>query len=105
MKTQIDHFYWVASSSIEPGVPAYHVQVVDVAESMEDVAALGGIARRERVLNMSQAKEAGIKIEALKAYIDSDLALRVELQASRIAALEEEIEELTRRRASPGVAS
>lgn len=100
MKTIIDHFYWVASSSIQPGVPAYHVQVVDVAESMEEIAALGGIARRERVLNMSQAKEAGIKIEALKAFIDADLALRVELQASRITALEEELHDLTQRRAS-----
>ena len=72
MKKEIEHFYWVASAYNEPGKPAYHVQVFDVAETMEEVAELGGQAKRGRTLSATQAEQEGFDVKAIKEWISAE---------------------------------
>lgn len=64
MKTQIAEVFIQCNGAIAgtPDKPTFHIKVLDVAENMDEVATLGGIARRERVLNMAQCREQGIKL-------------------------------------------
>ena len=65
MKTVLAHFYFATAAANAAGQPAWHVAVFDIAESMDDVAALGGAAKRERTLNMAEAQAAGITLDAV----------------------------------------
>lgn len=75
MKIEIEHFYWAAQSNGGPeGQPAYHVQVFRMAETMEEVAELGGQARQGATLNMEQAAAVGLDLSKLREVVNTDLA-------------------------------
>lgn len=93
MRTEIEHFYWVAQAyGGAPGESAYHIQVWDIAESMDDVAELGGQAKRPRTLNMTAAKAEGLDVSALKAFIDSDALLHVDAALAHARTVEPALE-------------
>lgn len=94
MLTKIDHFYWVSSASNNPGVPAWHVQVIDIAETMEEVDELGG-RERGRMLNVAQAIDEGFDLSAIAETLNvAALARCTDLEAE-IAEKATEIETLT----------
>lgn len=75
MKTVIEHFYWVAQANGgKPGESAFHVQVIEQAETMEEVAAMGGVASRPRVLDIAQAEAAGFTLETIGKLFSTELA-------------------------------
>lgn len=88
MKTVLAHFYFATAAANASGVAAWHVAVFDIAESMDDVAALGGAAQRERTLNMAQAIEAGVTLEQVAAEFTA-------ATAAAYAVAQDEIERLT----------
>lgn len=74
MKKTVEHFYWVSQGNGLPqGTPAYHVQVIETAETMAEVRELGG-ATRTLVLNVTQAEAAGFDLAAIRELVNADLA-------------------------------
>lgn len=67
-------FLWVPSAYAEPGQPAFQVDVVETAETVEEAAAIGGPMRLRRALNVAQAAALGITIEAIGAGFATDVA-------------------------------
>lgn len=95
MKTEIEHFYWVASAYNAPGLPAYHVQAFAVAETMAEVEELGGQARVGRTLTITQAEELGLDLAKIRELIDADLAKRLDAATARVHELELLLSETT----------
>lgn len=93
MKTILSHFYYASAAGTAAGVAAYHVAVLDVAETMEDVAALGGQAQRERTLTADQAAAEGVTLDVIAEAFTSDLVaenamLRKAVEAATAAVAE-----------------
>lgn len=74
MKTSLQSFYWVASAQDNPGNPAFHIDVLDEAETMEEVAALGSVAQRTRQLNVASALAEGFSLDVIGAAINDNTA-------------------------------
>ncbi|MCF4166465.1 hypothetical protein L2U69_12495 [Zavarzinia compransoris] len=88
MQIAIRSFLWVPSAYGEPGVPAFQVDVVETAETMEEAAAIGGLTRLRQALNVAQAADLGITIETIGAAFSTDLAAALDRAlAARDAAL------------------
>lgn len=100
MKTVLAHFYYGSAAGNASGEPAWHVAVFDVAETMEDVQALGGTARRERTLNMAQATEAGISLAEVAADFNQTVAAHAAQVVAENAALVEAVSAATAELAS-----
>lgn len=94
MKTEVEHFYWVPSAQDNPGTPAWHLAVNLIAETMEEVEKLGGTNRLTRTLNIAQAKEIGIDLEAIFPKINASSIAEAEKLRTALAAAAHEIEAL-----------
>lgn len=86
MQTRLVNFYWTADAYDAPGTPAFQIAVEDVADSLEEAQALGGLKRRREALNMAQAAEIGLDLAAIGAAINTDLAERNAKLAAALAA-------------------
>ena len=83
MKTSILSFYWVARAQDDPTRSAFHVDVLDEAETMDEVAEIGGLTR-QRQMNVAQAQSEGFTLTAIaKAFNTS--------AASQVSALTEQL--------------
>lgn len=82
MKTSLQALYWVASAQDNPGNPAFHIDVLDEAATMKEVAALGGVAQRVRQLNVASALAEGFSLDVIGAAINENTVRElVEAQA------------------------
>lgn len=70
MKIAIKSFLWVASAYNEPGIAAYQIDVVETAETMAEVDALGGLTRVRPGLNVEQALALGIDLSVIAEAIN-----------------------------------
>ncbi len=95
MKTEFEHFYWVSQAyNGQPGERAWHVQAIDKAETMEEVAAMGGNASSGRVLNMVQAAAEGFTLEMVGAMFSQEAAVEADRLHGELEAAKREIERL-----------
>lgn len=72
MKTSLQSLYWVASAQDNPGNPAFHIDVLDEAATMKEVAALGGVAQRVRQLNVASALAEGFSLDVIGGAINDN---------------------------------
>ena len=75
MKTAIKSFYWVAAAQDDPSSAAWHLDVLDTAETMDEVAALGGLTR-ERQLTPAMAEAEGLSLSVIAAQFGVEAAAR-----------------------------
>lgn len=87
MRTQLSNFFWVAKSAVNPAESAYHVEVVDTAETMDEVAAQGGLTRT-RTLNIAQATAEGFTLAAIGAAFSAEQAALAQTQGVLLAQAE-----------------
>lgn len=78
MKTEVKSLYWVSSAYDAPGTSAFKLDVLESAETMDEVTALGGVASVERPYNVKQAVAKGWTLAKVAAAINADLATRLE---------------------------
>lgn len=72
MKTEIINFYWVKNAQGDPELPpAWQVCIVDTAENMDEVIAIGGLTRVRAAVPMSEAISEGVSLEVIADLINS----------------------------------
>lgn len=76
MKTSILSFYWVARAQDDPTRSAFHVDVLDEAETMDEVAEIGGLTR-QRQMNVAQAQSEGFTLTAIAKAFNTSTATQV----------------------------
>lgn len=84
MKTSILSFYWVARAQDDPTRSAFHVDVLDEAETMEEVAEIGGLTR-QRQMNVSQAQSEGFTLTAIAKAFNTSVASQVSALSEQLA--------------------
>lgn len=79
MKTQIGEIYIQCNGAVAgtPEAPTWHVQVVDVAETIAEAEQIGGI-RRVRTLSMEQAASEGIDLPKAFSLATGEIMRRAE---------------------------
>lgn len=92
MKIAIKSFLWVSSSYDEPGAAAYQIDLVETAETMAEVEALGGLARVRTGLNVAQAVAEGFDLSAISGALNIETMAALEATQSALAAMTAERE-------------